>query len=92
MIEDTFKKPNFLKLQNSYEVKGKVVTAVLVTLTQDAGENKETIWIATAGKDGPYNLMTYIFVDQDTSLSHRAIKLKQLAHPKLCVSVSQARS
>lgn len=83
-VEETFKKSNFLKLRNSYEVKNKVVTATLVTLDQSDIEIKETIWIATAGEDGPYNLMTYIFVDQETSLS----TLSKQVHPKLCVSVS----
>ena len=70
---------------NSYEVKSKVVTAALVTMAQNDTEIKETIWIATAGKDGPYNLTTYMFIDQEFSYDKRA-------HPKLCVSVSYIRS
>ena len=70
---------------NSYEIKSVVVTAVLVTTDQSDMEIKETIWIATAGKDGPYNLTTYMFFDQEFSLSRQANKQ---AHPKLCASVS----
>ena len=45
---------------NSYEVQCKVVTAALVTMTLSDAEIKESIWIATASKDGPYDLTTYI--------------------------------
>ena len=69
---------------NSYEVKSKVVTAALVTMAQNDAEIKETIWIATAGKDGPYDLTTYIFIDHEFSLSNH----NRQAHPKLCASVS----
>ena len=82
---------NFLNLKNSYEVKSELVTAALVTKVQTTEEVKETIWIATDSKDGSYNLMSYIFADQDSSLSHKPIKLKQAARPKLCVSVSPTK-
>ena len=70
---------------NSYEIKSIVVTAALVTTAQSDTSIEETVWIATAGKDGPYNLTTYLFFDQEFSLSLQANKQ---AHPKLCASVS----
>ena len=83
-IEEVFKQSNILKLMNSYEVQCKVVTAALVTITLSDAEIKETIWIATAGKDGPYDLTTYIFIDHEFSSSSH----NKQAHPKLCASVS----
>ena len=73
---------------NSYEVKDIVVTAALVTMAQSDTEIKETIWIATAGKDGPYNLTIYVFIGQEFSFSHHGGIHNKQAHPKLCVSVS----
>lgn len=72
-------------------MKNKVITAALVTMAQNDTEIKETIWIATAGIDGPYNLNTYIFVDQEYPLSHQTVKLNKQPHPKLCVSVSSSK-
>ena len=85
-IEEIFKKPNCLKLRNSYETKDSVVSAAVVTSNVENEEEKERIWVATYNKDGSYNLVSYFFTDVS---SHNIVgQKKSPMHPKLYGTVS----